>query len=144
MIADFGFRADYPGTNCSDGFDNDGDGLVDFPEDPGCSDADSQLEAPKCQDGINNDPYQDGLIDFDGGQSIHGGCSTGSCPSGVSDPDANGVANPDPQCVGKPWKNRETAGGGGCGLGAELLLLLPGLGLGLAGVRRRRGAPCTE
>jgi hypothetical protein len=32
------------------------------------------------------------------------------------------VDQPDPQCVGRPWRNRE---GTGCGLGYELVLLLP-------------------
>ncbi len=118
-----------PGSapNCTDGFDNDGDGFVDFPDDPGCRNALSPREDPQCQDGINNDAGQDpnpGLIDFDGGQSIHGACSGGVCPPGVSDPNSDGVADPDPQCVGKPWKNKEKTG---CGLGFELVFLLPPL-----------------
>jgi hypothetical protein len=136
VIADFGFRADYPGADCSDGFDNDGDGFVDFPDDPGCRDPESQREAPKCQDGINNDPHQDELIDFDGGQSIHGQCSAGSCPAGVSDPDANGVADPDPDCT-TSFRNCEKASCGGCGLGVELLALLAVLGPTWAHRRRR-------
>lgn len=49
---------------CSDGQDNDGDGLIDFPNDPGCSSADDQDESdPKhCSDGKDNDG--DGLVDF--------------------------------------------------------------------------------
>src|SRR5205823_884204 len=39
---------------CSDGKDNDGDGLVDFPEDPGCTSATDDTEdsqpAPQCSD----------------------------------------------------------------------------------------------
>ncbi len=113
---------------CSDGLDNDGDNLIDYPEDPGCFNGNSGFEESQCQDGINNDPAQDGLIDFDGGQSIHGECSGGTCPPGVSDPDMDGVADPDPQCVGKPWLLGEaTRRGRGCGLGAELALLLPPL-----------------
>jgi hypothetical protein len=141
VIADFGFRADYPTANCSDGFDNDGDGLVDFPEDPGCGAAESQLEAPRCQDGINNDPGQDSLIDFDGGQSIHGECSAGSCPAGVSDPDADGVADPDPNCT-ISFRNCEKSTCWSCGLGVELLMLVPVLRL--TWVHRRRRAPYTE
>jgi unsaturated chondroitin disaccharide hydrolase len=114
---------------CDDGADNDGDGFIDYPEDPGCADAEGEREGPQCQDGANNDPAQDanpGLIDFDGGQSIWGECTgqPGGCPDGVSDPDGDGVANPDPQCVGKPWKNQERRF---CGLGCELALLLPAL-----------------
>ena len=119
-------------TQCSDGLDNDNDGFVDFPADPGCQSANSSLENPECQDGINNDPRQDRSIDFDGGQSIHGICQRGVCPPGVSDPNGDGIANPDPQCVNTPWKNRELAA---CGLGAELVLVLPLLSL--AASRRR-------
>jgi hypothetical protein len=61
-------------------------------------------EDSDCQDDINND-FQTG-IDFDGGLSVWG----------VQ------VDQPDPQCVGRPWRNRE---GTGCGLGYELVLLLP-------------------
>jgi hypothetical protein len=115
--------------DCSDGINNDADGLVDYPNDPGCADPSSVTEAPQCQDGRNNDLGQDpnpGLIDFDGGQSIWGDCTVeGGCPPGVSDPDGDGDADPDPQCVGKPWKNLEKKPP--CGLGAELALLLPPL-----------------
>jgi hypothetical protein len=45
-------------------------------------------------------------IDFDGGLSVWG----------VQ------VDQPDPQCVGRPWRNRE---GTGCGAGYELVLLFP-------------------
>jgi hypothetical protein len=104
---------------CGDGLDNDGDGLVDFPLDPGCVDASDVIENPQCQDGINNDPGQDpdpGLVDFDGGLSALGYV----------------VGAPDPQCVGMPWRDKERAGS--CGLGFELALILPGL----MWIRRRR------
>ena len=65
------------------------------------------------QDGINNDPGQDpdpGLIDFDGGLSALGYVAS----------------DPDPQCVGLAWKNKESTAS--CGLGGfELALILPGL-----------------
>jgi hypothetical protein len=101
---------------CWDGADNDGDGLVDHPNDPGCQTAATLLEAPQCQDGINNDPGQDAFIDFDGGLSALGYV----------------VSDPDPQCVGLAWKNKERTG---CGLGFELTPLLAGL----LWLRRRRG-----
>ncbi|MBU0766232.1 DUF11 domain-containing protein, partial [Patescibacteria group bacterium] len=52
---------------CSDGIDNDGDNLIDFPADPGCSSAlDNDETDPvvtyQCNDGIDNDG--DNLIDF--------------------------------------------------------------------------------
>jgi hypothetical protein len=50
---------------CADGFDNDGDGLTDFPLDPGCSDAGDGTERSDdlvCDDGQDND--EDGLIDM--------------------------------------------------------------------------------
>jgi hypothetical protein len=40
---------------CADAVDNDGDGAVDYPADPGCRLASSPSEAPQCQDGIDND-----------------------------------------------------------------------------------------
>lgn len=42
------------GPACSDGLDNDGDGLIDL-ADPGCSSATDTSEEIECQDGINND-----------------------------------------------------------------------------------------
>ena len=47
---------------CADGLDNDGDGLIDFPADPGCSYPGFSLEDPQCQDGADNDG--DGLVDL--------------------------------------------------------------------------------
>jgi hypothetical protein len=102
-----------PDLTCDDGEDNDGDGLVDFPEDPGCSHAASPLEDPQCQDGIDNDG--DGMMDYDAGLFANGSAD---------------LAGPDPQCVDKPWRDREAPyerGSYPCGLGAELTLLLPPL-----------------
>jgi probable HAF family extracellular repeat protein len=53
-------------VGCADGIDNDGDGSVDYPDDPGCTAPDDLLEtAPglSCDDGIDND--DDGRTDFD-------------------------------------------------------------------------------
>lgn len=53
-----------PARICSDGQDNDGDGQIDFPNDPGCSGADDgdETDPAICSDGKDNDG--DGLIDF--------------------------------------------------------------------------------
>ncbi len=47
---------------CSDGIDNDSDGLIDFPDDPGCAGPQSPTENPACGDGMDNDG--DLLVDF--------------------------------------------------------------------------------
>jgi hypothetical protein len=119
-----------PVPACSDGWDNDGDGFIDFDggasvnggvplglPDPGCRSAMSATESPQCQDGIDNDG--DGFVDFDGGASVNGGVA---------------FAAPDPQCV-QPYQNNEATTG--CGLGAELVGALPLLAW-LGGRRRRR------
>jgi hypothetical protein len=98
-------------VSCDDGFDSDGDGLVDFPDDPGCKTPQSFAENPKCDDGLDNDG--DGDRDWDG--------------AGVGDPDA--------QCAGDGWRNREKPNS--CGLGLELGLALPAF----LALRRRRRAP---
>jgi len=53
-------------AQCNDGKDNDGDGMIDFPDDPGCTSAEDDSEdsqaAPQCKDGRDNDG--DGKIDF--------------------------------------------------------------------------------
>lgn len=88
---------------CDDGIDNDGDGLIDYPADPGCRDSLWGFEAPQCDDDLDND--NDGKIDWDGG---------------------SGGGEPDPQCAGEGWRNRESKASS-CGLGTELLLAVPAL-----------------
>jgi hypothetical protein len=53
------------GEACGDGIDNDGDGLIDYPADPGCASVRSTSESPECDDDIDND--SDNKIDWDGG-----------------------------------------------------------------------------
>lgn len=130
---------------CSDGLDDDGDGLVDFPNDPGCAsaaDLDERSPLLACDDGADNDG--DGLADF----PADPGCQDSSfsteapiCQDGLdNDGDAgidfdggasanHGVAlgAPDPQCA-NAWQGETPS----CGLGAEILVLAPLL------LRRRR------
>lgn len=55
---------------CSDERDNDGDGLIDFPKDPGCAspqdddESDSGPTPPECSDGVNNDGAEDAWVDY--------------------------------------------------------------------------------
>ena len=89
---------------CSDGIDNDLDGLTDFPDDPDCDSAADTDEAhqPECSDGIDNDG--DGDIDF--GADL--GCSSliddteagmPQCSDGI-DNDGDGLTDfpDDPGC----------------------------------------------
>jgi hypothetical protein len=46
---------------CGDGVDDDGDGLADFPADPGCAGPGSLLEDPPCDDRMDDD--HDGRVD---------------------------------------------------------------------------------
>jgi hypothetical protein len=78
-------------ANCDDGLDNDGDGLTDYPDDPGCADPLSGPEDPPCSDKHDNDG--DGLFDWDGA----------------------GVGAADPECLGDATGRDElVAGGPGC------------------------------
>jgi len=47
---------------CADGLDDDGDGAIDHPDDPGCAAPDSLREDPRCDDQLDNDA--DGQVDF--------------------------------------------------------------------------------
>ena len=114
----FGILSLYFTAECSDGVDNDGDGLIDFPADPGCKSAESGNERRQCQDGLDNDG--DGNFDFDGGASANHGVALGPL---------------DPQCT-QPWRNTERPNA--CGLGAELVLGMPLLSL--VAKRRRRAS----
>ncbi len=112
----------YSAAECADERDNDGDGYVDFPEDPGCRSADSDREDAACQDGWDNDG--DGLIDFDGGLSVFG----------LGDPR---ITEADPHCVNS-YDNREPPRRA-CGVGAELALLFLPLSWLHRTAGRRRG-----
>ena len=81
---------------CSDGVDNDGDGLTDAPADLGCLGPGAPLEDPACDDGLDND--HDGGIDL-----ADPGCND---PYGITE-------SPPPPIME------------GCGFGPELAALLP-------------------
>ena len=78
-LAERGF---YP-TQCDDGVDNDADGFVDYPADPGCALPNALKEAPACDDGEDNDG--DGHADWDGA----------------------GFSHPDTDCQGEASRDRE-------------------------------------
>jgi len=82
--------------------------------------ATAPLPEPACSDGMDNDG--DGLIDWDGGAAWNDGIP---------------ITDPDPQCIGKPSRNREKPSSRPCGLGIELALLLPCL-IWLSGRTRMR------
>jgi len=135
-----------PGPACSDGIDNDGDGLVDYPMDPGCASPtdDSELDVTHpCDDGIDDDG--DGFVDWRLDGSGDPGCASAAASSiespacqdgidndgdGAIDFDGGASANhgialgpPDANCA-TPSQTRETPPPA-CGLGAELGVVLP-------------------
>ncbi|HXV75694.1 MAG TPA: hypothetical protein VD788_05190, partial [Candidatus Polarisedimenticolaceae bacterium] len=94
---------------CSDTVDNDGDGLTDFPADPGCTGPtdNSELdEIPECSDTLDND--SDGPIDFpadlgcfaagDPVEDLNPACSDGIDNDGDGLIDFSGPM-PDPDCA---------------------------------------------
>jgi uncharacterized protein (TIGR03382 family) len=68
------------GTDCEDGLDNEGDGLVDFPADPDCTSAKSTSEgAPPVDAGTGDDAADGGAVIPNGDD---GGCNaSGGTPS---------------------------------------------------------------
>ncbi|MCQ4165827.1 Ig domain-containing protein [Tahibacter harae] len=100
---------------CSDGVDNDGDGLIDFPADPGCYAANGPgtTENPQCNDGADNDG--DGLIDFPNDPQCPRAYSpiedtVFACSDGIdNDGDGRIDVGSDPQC-NNPTDNTENFG----------------------------------
>ncbi len=111
---------------CDDGLDNDSDGFIDFPADPGCTtSADpSEWEASRvCDDGLDNDG--DGFIDFpedSGCVSLFDGSESefeSICIDGL-DNDGDGLIDfpADPGCVDGD-DSTETAAGLVCDDGLD-------------------------
>jgi hypothetical protein len=88
-----------PKPQCSNGIDDDGDGFIDFPADPGCSGPDDNNETdptpkPQCSNGIDDDG--DGRVDF-GPNPFHDERPETGC-TGPDDPDESGGPPPPPEC----------------------------------------------
>ena len=127
---------------CSNGQDDDGDGLADYLGDPGCassSDASEHDAALACDNGLDDDG--DGLADYPadpGCGSLLWGRENPQCDDGL-DNDGDGRIDwdgplPDAQCIGRPYGLAEAHAASACGLGFELALALPAL----AWLRQRR------
>lgn len=126
---------------CSDGKDNDGDGLVDFPDDPGCTaetdDSEDSPPAPQCSDGKDNDG--DGKIDYpnDPGctapnqEDESDPCPGEGCPecSDGKDNDSNGTTDfpNDPGCSSAADNSESTANPAACGTNL-MIMPLPATG----------------
>jgi hypothetical protein len=88
------------GRECSDGLDNDGDGRIDHPGDPGCADgSDSSERDPSlvCDNGADDDG--DGRTDFDPATFANPGDQY-TAPFGSGDPGCNDPSSSteSPQC----------------------------------------------
>jgi hypothetical protein len=86
---------------CDDGTDNDGNGLVDFPDDPGCASPSDPIESPNCSDGVDND--LDGLIDGDdpGCAAATAVSEIAACENGLDDDGDGLIDHPaDSGCTG--------------------------------------------
>lgn len=121
---------------CSDGLDDDGDGLVDL-DDPGCYALDDPFETNAlvaCDDGFDSDA--DGLVDWPNDPGCQVAISMTENPACDDDLDndgdgaidwdgGSGAGTPDPNCASKPWRNLESASSPGCGIGFEVVFLAP-------------------
>jgi hypothetical protein len=85
--------------SCSDGIDNDGDGLIDQ-LDPGCQSPEGPPNHPSCSDGIDNDG--DGLVDL-----ADPDCQPGAGPGFGGGGGGGGVVppGPTPEEVANPCNN---------------------------------------
>jgi hypothetical protein len=78
-------------ARCLDGYDNDGDGKTDFPDEPGCTspsddDETDPVALPACSNGIDDDG--DGAVDYPGDADCLGASANSEqpvCSNGVDD-----------------------------------------------------------
>jgi beta propeller repeat protein len=114
-----------PSSECNDEADNDGDGLADFPDDPGCDDPEDLSEwspALVCDNGQDDDG--DGAIDV----AQDPGCDTPTDPSektpliacdDAADNDGDGLADMDDPGCAEPGDGAETNPDLGCDDGSD-------------------------
>jgi len=96
---------DVTDVDCLNGIDDDGDGAIDFPDDPGCTRAADMSEREgghACDDGADNDG--DGFADFPADPHCSGPADPSEapdCENGIDD-DGDGLADfpADPGCSG--------------------------------------------
>ena len=155
-------------SECDDGLDNDGDGLTDYPEDPGCADA-ADMDETDCGDGVCEGGESCTSCEVDCGECVgcvdgdgdgYGDPGSGDCANSETDcDDSDGDVNPgapelcndgvDNDCDGQTDNNDSDCDTGdvsddGCGCGANPGVPSAGLWLLLVGLwlwrRRRRRA----
>ena len=120
---------DFAGAACANGVDDDEDGQIDFPTDPGCAGAGDDSEAdtvfePECVDAADNDG--DGLIDYPDDPGCQGrGDGTEAdpprppaCANGIDDDGDGAIDHPDDDGCAAAGDFSEI---GPCGEGADVV-----------------------
>jgi hypothetical protein len=114
---------------CGDGLDNEEDGLVDCPSDPGCMDSLDVSEGMDCRDAVDNDG--DGLVEYPSERAEHG-CTwwddpseRPQCSDGLDNDQDGDIDYPaDSQCMSDSWTAEFEQPAEYCGMSAELTLVL--------------------
>ncbi len=120
--------------DCQDGIDNDNDGLVDYPADPGCSAADDVSELDGASNDLGANHFDLALADLDPKPGSDGGSTNGAdqgtvfSPGGGSTTTTTGVPSSDVQPVGSSGCD---LGGGGIPTAPIVIVLSAALGLAL-------------
>jgi hypothetical protein len=129
--------------DCDDGLDEDGDGLADYPDDPGCSsptDTDEREPTLACDNGLDDDG--DGTVDLaDGGCTDPGDTSERgapeACDNGLDDDLDTLIDYPDDPDCASPTHTSELPEPG--------FVTLMGLGgAALSALARRRSPRCSR